>query len=358
MNDPARPAWRGQALLELTRSRVLEFVREPEAVFWVFVFPVLLAFALGIAFRSKPVERAKVAVITDGGAAATELAIRLRQDDRLLVELLTPDAAALALRKGNVDAVAELTAVADSLAVVYRWEPSRVEGRAARLALDDAIQGALGRADVVAVRDETTARPGSRYIDFLIPGLVGLNLMGSGMWGIGFSVVVARTRKLLKRFAATPMRRSDYLASFALSRLLFLGLEVAAVIGFGWLFFDVAVRGSLGALALVSLVGAASFAGLGLLVAARPRTVESVSGWMNLVMLPMWLLSGTFFSYERFPAAVLPAIRALPLTALNDALRAVMNDGASLWATGPELAILTAWGLGSYVVAVRIFRWQ
>jgi ABC-2 type transport system permease protein len=207
------------------------------------------------------------------------------------------------------------------------------------------------------VQDAVTER-GGRYIDFLIPGLVGLNLMGSGMWGIGFSVVVARTRKLLKRFAATPMQRSHYLASFALSRLLFLSLEVAAVVGFGWAIFGVEVHGSLLDLALVALLGALSFAGIGLLVAARPRTVEAVSGWMNLVMLPMWLLSGTFFSYERFPQIFLPFIRALPLTALNDALRSVMNDGANLAANGLPLLILLAWGLVSFLVAVRIFRWQ
>ncbi|MFH2000894.1 MAG: ABC transporter permease, partial [Planctomycetota bacterium] len=212
--------------------------------------------------------------------------------------------------------------------------------------------------DVVSSVTETASQPGSRYIDFLIPGLVGLNLMGSGMWGIGFAVVVARTRKLLKRFAATPMRRSHYLASFALSRLVFLGFEVVAVVGFGWVFFDVEIHGSLAALALVTLVGAASFAGLGLLAAARPRTVEAVSGWMNFIMLPMWLLSGTFFSYERFPEIFRPFIRALPLTALNDALRAVMNDGAQLVTTWPQLAILSAWGAISFVTAVRIFRWQ
>ncbi len=182
--------------------------------------------------------------------------------------------------------------------------------------------------------------------------------MGSGMWGIGFSVVVARTRKLLKRLAATPMRRSHYLASIALSRLLFLGLEVAALVGFGRLLFGVRVHGSPVALALVALLGAGTFAALGLLVAARPQTVEAVSGWMNLVMMPMWLLSGTFFSYERFPAIVLPAIRALPLTALNDAMRMVMNDGAAVSTAWAQLLILAGWGLVSFVVAVRIFRWQ
>ena len=159
----------------------------------------------------------------------------------------------------------------------------------------------MGREDVARVRDEAVAHPGARYIDFLIPGLVGLNLMGSGMWGLGFAVVQARTRKLLKLLAATPMRRTHFLLSFMLSRLIFLALEVVAVIGFGWMAFGVSVHGSILDLGVISLVGAMSFAGLGLLVAARPQTIEGVSGLMNLVMLPMWLLSGTFFRRQSLP---------------------------------------------------------
>jgi ABC-type multidrug transport system permease subunit len=352
-NDSAQRRY--HPLLELTRARIVEFLREPEALFWVFVFPVLLALALGIAFRSRPVDPPRVALVVSEELAQQAALLAFVDEPTLVVTRLDTAAADTALRKGRVDVVMEM-AGPDS--VVYRYDPSREDGYAARLAADTALQRLLGRSDVAATVDETTIRPGARYIDFLIPGLVGLNLMGSGMWGIGFSVVVARTRKLLKCFAATPMRRSHYLASYALSRLLFLGLEVVAVVGFGRLVFDVHVQGSILALAVVALAGAGSFAGLGLLVAARPQTVEAVSGWMNLVMLPMWLLSGTFFSYERFPAAVYPAIRALPLTALNDGMRAVMNDGAALWSTWPQLAILIVWGVVSFLVAVRVFRWQ
>jgi ABC-type multidrug transport system permease subunit len=224
--------------------------------------------------------------------------------------------------------------------------------------VDDALQRARGRADLVVSTLAPATEPGARYIDFLIPGLVGLNLMGSGMWGIGFSVVVARTRKLLKRFAATPMLRSQYLASYALSRLLFLTPEIAAIVGFGWLVFGVEVHGSLFALTVVSLAGAFAFAGLGLLVAARPTTIEAVSGWMNLAMLPMWVLSGSFFSSDRFPDAFQPAIKLLPLTALNDALRAVMNDGVPLYTTWSQLLVLTLWGGVSFMLALKLFRWK
>jgi len=185
-----------------------------------------------------------------------------------------------------------------------------------------------------------------------------MNLMGSGLWGVGFSVVQARTKKLLKRFMATPMRRSHYLLSFILSRLLFLFLEIAALVGFGWLMFGVGVRGSFGALALITVLGALSFAGLGMLVASRARTIEAVSGLMNLVMLPMWILSGTFFSYARFPDAMQPFVKALPLTALNDALRAVMIDGTGLVRLGAPLAIVAGWGAVSLGIALKIFRWR
>jgi ABC-type multidrug transport system permease subunit len=220
------------------------------------------------------------------------------------------------------------------------------------------LQRGLGREDAVSSRDVRARRPGSRYIDFLVPGLIGLNLMGSGMWGIGFAVVVSRRDKLLKRFTATPMRRAHFLLSFMLSRLVFLIAEVGAVLGFGWLVFDVQIRGSWLALGLVSLVGAFTFGGLGLLVAARPKTIEAVSGWMNFVMLPMWLLSGTFFSYERFPEVVQPLIRLLPLTALNDGLREVMNAGQGFAACWPEIALMLAWTVVSFSLALRFFRWR
>ena len=372
------------ALLELTRARIREFVREPEAVFWVFVFPVLLAIALGIAFRNTGPERVRVAVEGDPlqapGLRAGRLMEWLQGRSDIQALLLSPEEAALALRTGRVslvlrpaqsevpatgdpesgEAVSTLPALPglDSDGLVYRYDPTRPDSRVARLVVDDALQRGMGRKDVAEVRDEAVAQPGARYIDFLIPGLVGLNLMGSGMWGLGFAVVQARTRKLLKLLAATPMRRTHFLLSFMLSRLIFLVLEVVAVIGFGWIAFGVSVRGSILDLGLISLVGAMSFAGLGLLVAARPQTIEGVSGLMNLVMLPMWLLSGTFFAASRFPEFWQPVIQALPLTALNDALRATINEGLPLTSSLPDMLVMVVWGSVSFLLALRWFRWQ
>ena len=341
-------------LLELTAMRVREFLREKEAVFWVFVFPVLMTFALGIAFRNTGPDKAPVAIEATMDAKALEVAKLLSASPEITATVLSPDEAAQALRSGKVSIVVK--PVNDTFE--YRFDPTRPESSAARLIVDDVLQRGQGRADVVKVGEERITEPGARYVDFLVPGLIGMNLMGSGLWGLGFTVVIARSRKILKRFAATPMRRSHYLFSFMLSRLVFLVLEVAAVIVFAWLVFDFTVRGSWLSLALITVLGGFTFSGIGLLVAARPTTIEGVSGLMNFIMLPMWLLSGTFFSSERFPQVLQPFIKALPLTALNTALRGVMNEGAALSSNWIPITVLLAWCLVSFVVALKIFKWQ
>ncbi|HZN54152.1 MAG TPA: ABC transporter permease [Candidatus Polarisedimenticolaceae bacterium] len=342
---------RPHPLLHLSKVKVLEFIREPEAIFWVLVFPILLSLALGIAFRTRKPEPLAVAVTS--GAEAAAAAEALGADTSLRAKILSEDEARESLRTGKVALV-----VIPGETVTYWFDPSRDESRVARLAADAALQRAAGRDDVRTTALREMTERGSRYIDFLVPGLVGMNLMGTGMWGIGFSIVNARSRGLLKRLIATPMRKRHYLAAQMLGRLVFLVPEVAALIGFAHFFFDVPVRGSLASIALITGIGAMAFSGIGLLVAARPRTIEGVSGLMNFVMLPMWIFSGVFFSPARFPDAMQPAIRLLPLTALNDALRGVMIDGRALGAVGVEVAIVASWGLAAFLVALRLFRWR
>jgi ABC-type multidrug transport system permease subunit len=239
----------------------------------------------------------------------------------------------------------------------YRYDPSRPESVLSRAEVDDALQTAAGRKDPLPTNAVTSTEPGSRYIDFLIPGLLGMNLMNSGMWGIGFALVDMRQRKLLKRFVATPMRRSDFLMALTSSRLVLMIIEVALLLGFGVLVFHMRVLGSLLTILLLGAIGAVAFGGLGLLTASRAQKIESVSGLINLVMMPMWIFSGVFFSYERFPVIVHPLIRALPLTALNDALRATILQGASLASQSGRLLVLVLWGGISFVLALRWFRW-
>jgi len=338
-------------LVELTLARLRELVREPEAVFWVFVFPVVLAGILALAFRNRPPEPLPVAVAA-GAHADARLAALAAGGDLAPMVLSEADARA-ALGRGRVVLV-----VSADETPVYAYDPTQPESRAARLAVDAALQRAAGRADAFTpVRRETT-EAGARYVDFLVPGLLGMNLMGTGMWGIGFSLVVARNGNLLKRLVASPARRSHILGAQIISRLIFLVPESGSLLLFAHFVLGVPLRGPLLLLAGISVLGALAFSGLGLLTAARPRTIEGVSGVMNLVMVPMWIFSGIFFSTERFPAAMQPFIQALPLTALNDALRGVMLEGVAWAPLLPELGILAAWGSVSFVLAVKLFRWQ
>ena len=206
--------------------------------------------------------------------------------------------------------------------------------------------------------NEKLSEPGSRYIDFLLPGLVGMNLMGGGLFGIGFVLVDMRVRKLFKRLMATPMHRGDFLLAMLGSRLLFLIPEMFSLLVIARWLFGVPVFGSWGTLILVVVVGALAFAGLGLLVASRTEKTETVSGLINLVMMPMWILSGVFFSAKRFPDFMQPVLQALPLTQLNDALREVMLEGLSLTQIAWRLGILAAYGAISFFLALRWFKWS
>ena len=346
---PRGKSFADHALVQLTMVRFRETMREPEALFWIFVFPILLAGGLGLAFRNRPAEVLKIAT------TAPELTRSLQPEKLLSVQQLDASAAEEALRTGKI---ALLVVPGASGAVVYRYDDTNPEGRTARMLADRAVQRAAGRVDPVTTTDTLMREPGSRYIDFLIPGLLGMNLMGSAIWGMGFTVVDARRKKLLKRLIATPMPKQYFLLSYLFSRILMLVLEVGIVLGFGAWIFHVPVRGSFLDLAIVCLLGSLAFSALGLLLASRAKTIEAASGLMNAVMLPMWIASGVFFSAQRFPDVVQPFIKALPLTAAIDALRANMLQGANLVQLAPQIGVLAAWMIVSFVVALKLFRWR
>jgi ABC-type multidrug transport system permease subunit len=336
------------SLAQLTKVRFLEFVREPEAIFWTFIFPVLLAAGLGIAFRNQPAQVVKI------GATDTRLAAALRHEQGLNVQQMDRAAGDAALRTGRIT----LLAIPASDGVIYRYDDTNPESRNARLLADRAMQKASGQPDAVRAKEDLVREPGSRYIDFVVPGLLGMNLMGGGIWGLGFAIVDSRRKKLLKRLIASPMSRFEYLMSFLLSRLVMLVLEVLVFVGFAVVVFGVPLRGSLAQLGLLCLLASLSFSALGLLIASRAQTIEAVSGLMNLVMLPMWVLSGIFFSADRFPDAIQPFIRALPLTAVIDALRSNMIQGQSMAQLTWQIAVMLCWLVLGFFVALRLFRWR
>lgn len=370
-----RHTGRQHPLWQLTLMRWRIFAREPAAIFWTYGFPVVLALALGIAFRNRPPDPIEVAVEATRECEGWRDA--LVTNSQMHVRWLNPREAHEALRVGKVSVVvgrssngegrAETRALpqekeeGEQVSVpprIYQFDPTRPESRIARAIVDDALQRAEGRADPTAVRDQLVTEPGSRYIDFLIPGLLGFTLMSGGLWGVGFVIVDMRVRKLIRRMMATPMSRSHFLLSFVLVRAAFLLGELPVLLCFAHWVFDVPIRGSLVLLAGLSILGSLMFAGIGLLIGSRAQNTHTVAGLVNLTSLPMLVTSGVFFSATRFPEAVQPIIRLLPLTALIESVRTVMLNGVGLAGVAGQIFIMVAWGLISFMLALRMFRWQ
>ncbi|HEY1858830.1 MAG TPA: ABC transporter permease [Gemmataceae bacterium] len=340
-------SWYPFTQLFLTRLR--EFYREPQVLFWVYGFPLILALGLAIAFWNRKPEQTLVDV--QEGPGAQQLADRLRTA-HLAVEVL--DAQQCYRRRLTGRTMLYVVPLEDGR-VRYVYDETQPESRAAYFQVDAAL---LRHRDPNWIPDENREpEPGNRYIDFLLPGLLGMNLMGGGLWGVGFVIVDMRVRKLLKRLLATPMRRDQFLLAILTARMVILLPEMVLLLLVGH-YLGVPIRGSLWTLGLAIFVGASAFSGIGLVLASRTDKTETISGLMNLVMLPMWLLSGTFFSAKRFPDAVQPIIQALPLTQLNNALREVMLEGASFAEVAWRMAILAALALGCFLLALRWFRWQ
>jgi ABC-type multidrug transport system permease subunit len=349
------PRFAEHPLWLLTQMRLRELAREPGTLFWIFGFPLLLTIGLGLAFRGSIASRLDVGLVEPAPDAWAET---LSRAGFAVARLPEPEAGRRLATGALALVVLPPRPDADGSAVRYRFDPTRPESRLARLSADDALQRAWGRADAVPTRDEPSVAPGSRYVDFLVPGLVGMNVMSGSMWAIGWAIVNLRVRKLLKRLLATPLRRSQLLLSLLLSRLIVVPIEIASILFFARVIFGVGVAGALATVAVVALLGALSFGGLAVLVASRARNVETVSGLMNAVMLPMFVLSGVFFSTAHFPEALQPLIAWLPLSALNQALRSVIIHGAGWGAIAAPCAILAGWGTIGYAAGLRLFRWS
>ncbi len=337
---------------QLVMANVRSYLRQPEAIFWTYGFPLVMVVGLGLAFNTDAEVRTPF-LVSDRASSSPSIS-KLMSDVRFDVDVRSFEEGIERIRRNQ----SVLLVDADPAGGVrYFYDPTNPDAVATRALVDDAIQRSAGRADVIAINENYTDAPGSRYVDFLVPGLIGMNLMGAGLWGIGFSTVDLRVKNLLKRMVATPMRRSHFLLALVGSRVVFFIPEMMFLLLAARFLFGVPVMGSYLEIVVIALAGSITFAGIGLLIASRARTIEGVSGLMNVVMIPMWLGSGIFFSSERFPDVAQPLIQALPLTQVINALRAVMLSGESLLAQGPSLAILAAWCAVSYVIALKTFRW-
>lgn len=381
---------------QLILTRLREFYREPAAVFWVYVFPLLMTLTLGLAFRAEPKVSYDVTVIRSDRSADITKQLEADKEKRFIVSELPFAEARRLLRTGKTELVLipsdfdidqeladeeksgqsssdsssgkgptsdstttrQESSSGPSEELTYWYDPRNQNSGLAKIAVDDYLQRTGGRKDVFESKARVMDEPGGRYIDFLIPGLICMNLMGSGLWGVGFAIVDLRIRGLLKRFIATPMRRSDFMLATMISRMCFLVPELLIVMIFAWIVFNVQIFGSVWLVVGLILLGSFQFAGIGLLVASRAKTIETVSGLMNLVMLPNWIFAGIFFSSSKFPGFMQWIVQALPLTPLVDALRAVMLEGHGVLDIIPQLIAIVLWTLVSFGLALKLFRWN
>ncbi len=348
------PRW--QPLMQLVGARIREFLREPEVIFWVYGFPLALAISLGYAFSSaKPPPPIVDVQDSPDKKRAEELAARLSDDawgdEKPTVHVFSKEECESRAKKAE----SALYLIVKPDKIEYVYDPARAESVQARYWIEAILSRKQPGND--AKNDIQMTDPGRRYIDFLVPGLIGANIMGGGLFGVGFVLVDMRVRKLFKRLLATPMRHSDFLLSLMISRLIFLIPEMATLLVLGKLVYDVPIKSPF-SLAVVILLGTTAFAGIGMFVGSRTEKTETASGLINFVMLPQWIFSGVLFSSKRFPEEAQWFIQALPLTQLNDAMREVMLEGKDLVGVWWRIAILAAYSVVTFALALRYFKWR
>ena len=360
-------------LLQLMSIQFKEFFREPGALFWTFIFPILMAWGLGIAFTQKDTLIRNVAVIS-GEQKLKKIPLLLAQEKqgvetdtinthKVTVNnkkmgnsafqfLFTDQSNALQMmKKGKISLF--LSERNDT--IIYHFDPTNTEARLMQLQLETFFTE--GQISVDESRIEPMTSTGTRYIDFLIPGLIAMGIMNSCLWGISYSLIDKRSKKLLRRMIATPMKKWHFLLAQLLTRIILTLLETAALILFANLYFNVQIDGDITALFAVILAGNAAFIGIAILISSRTANPHVGGGLINFVSMPMMVLSGVFFSYHNFPEWTIPYIQALPLTAFADSIRTIMIEGAGWNDTLIPMISLFAIGAITYLSGLKIYKW-
>jgi ABC-type multidrug transport system permease subunit len=359
------------SLWQLISVNYKEFLREPGILFWSLAFPVLMAWVLGIAF-TKRAESVQTIAVVSSPASVTRLDQFLGEMEKLtssnhtvfrktfdnkLGKLtfrlmpVTADSAILMLKRGETSLI--LQEQGDS--IVYQLDPQNAEAKLNYLVLSAAINH-----DPLIYNTESVkilSQRGTRYVDFLIPGLLALGIMNGFLWGIGYTLIEIRTKKLLRRMVAAPMKKSIFIFSHFFSRLTLSAFEAFVLFCFAWFYFRIQIQGSIPAFILIFLAGSFCFAGIAILMGSRTSSSRVGNSLINVITLPMMILSGIFFSYHNFPEVVVPVIQKLPLTLLTDSLRGIMTEGTGIRENLPAMFILSGVGTVCFFLGLRIYKW-
>lgn len=341
-------------LLNLIAIQFKAFFREPAIIFWSIIFPLAIAGVLGIAFSQPEEPIRKVAIVDNEHASKSHNLQQLQQQEVVQFDFFytSLDSVVVKMKRGDINLYVE---VAPDDSLIFNFDPKNSESRLTYLLLENKLLSAHGSSP-------TTVRPitdiGSRYIDFLIPGLIALGIMNSCIWGIGWNLIEYRIKKLMRRMVATPMKRTYFLLAQILSRAVLCSVEAALLFLFAYFVFDVTMQGGLLAFVLVFLAGIMSFAGIAIIASSRVSNNQEANGIINAVVLPMTILSGIFFSYRGFPDWAVAIIEKLPLTMLSDAIRAIFNEGATLQDVAGQIIGLVIIGVITFVLGIRIYKWH
>lgn len=360
-------------IIQLILIQVREFYREPAILFWAFVFPIAMAWGLGIAFTHKIEQNRNIAYIESSFSKDSHTLQTLKSNssrkpekkNQFSVKLGSKEMGYTSFRfvPSTWDEAQKLLKSGTSIMVLeevngkplFHYDPNNSEAQLSYMQLSAFLEkGTIGSS-------QTEIKPlqqkGSRYIDFLVPGLIAMDLMMSTLWGICYSLIEKRSKKLLRRMVATPMKKSSYLVSQLVARLFLNIIEALILFTFAHYYFGFTLEGSLAVLALVYLAGMFCFTGISILLASRTSNTYIGSGLINAVVMPMMVLSGIFFSYHNFPDAVIPFLQALPLTMLADSIRAVFIEGAGLGQVIMPVAVLSLIGIGTFAVGLKVYKW-
>lgn len=344
------------SMIEQIKCRWREFRREPSAFFWVMFMPVVWMLALGFAFSKPHPETYGVGWLKPSVETSWTLIIHdsLSQDPQLKLREGEKSELETQMKRGEISLIVSTAADQNML---YTLDPANPEAVRAKGHVDDRVQRVSGRQDTVRTAEDTVKAEGGRYVDFLIPGLLGLSIMTSSLFGVGMTIVSNRKENLLKRYLATPLRAYEYIVSHVFGRMIVLFAEFFAVMFVGFLIFRFKVYGNFLAYFFLAVLGAGAFTSIALLCASRTKSIPMISGLTNIISLPMMMLSGVFFSKNNFPDWLRQATEFLPLTALNDALRKIALEGLSIQSLGFEISVLCVYLVLPAILTHRLFRW-
>jgi ABC-2 type transport system permease protein len=376
--------FRFNQLWQLITALFREIIREPGVLFWGILFPILMSLGLGLAFTKKADVIRKVAIInnreiSENSAENSVVGDFLQKnceknpsaesnswnwkyvikDAKLgnsifMFYNMKWDEAMKFLKRGTINVL--LVDLKDSLE--YHFDPMNSDAELTYLKLSNIV----GKGEVISAKAISEIKPltvtGTRYIDFLVPGLITMGVMMSSMWGISYGIIEKRSKKLLRRLVATPMKKSHFLIALITVRILMNFIESSVLLIFALFAFKMSIQGSISALILTYLAGNIAFAGIAVFASSHTSNTEVGNGLINFVVFPMMVLSGIFFSYQNFPDWSLPVIKNLPLTMLTDGVRSIINEGAGYHEVALPILILLSVGVLFFTAGLKIFKWH